>query len=58
MDDINSSSYLVSQHLRPGLLSLLLVDMFHEDTLVLESVTFGLQVQLVVQVAIDLLGLP
>ena len=54
----NSSSYLVSQHLGPGLLSLLLVDMLHEDTLVLESVTLGLQVQLVVQVAINLLGLP
>ena len=53
----NSSSYLVSQYLGPGLLSLLLVDMFHEDTLVLESVTLGLQVQLVVQVAIDLLGI-
>ena len=53
----NSSSYLVSQHLGPGFLSLLLVDMLHEDTLVLESVTLGLQVQLVVQVAIDLLGI-
>ena len=58
MDDINSSSYLVSQHLGPGLLGLLLVDMLHEDTLVLESVTLGLQVQLVVQVAINLLSLP
>merc|ERR1719474_1378066 len=34
------------------------LDMLHEDTLVLESVTLGLQVQLVVQVAINLLGLP
>merc|ERR1719348_2816221 len=49
---------LVSQHLRPGLLSLLLVDVLHEDTLVLESVTLGLQVQLVIQVAINLLSLP
>merc|ERR1719394_1825120 len=49
---------LVSQHLGPGLLSLLLVDVLHEDTLVLESVTLGLQVQLVIQVAINLLGLP
>ena len=49
---------LVSQHLGPGLLCLLLVDVLHEDTLVLESVTLGLQVQLVVQVAVNLLGLP
>jgi len=51
-------SNLVSQHLGPGLLCLLLVDVLHEDTLVLESVTLGLQVQLVVQVAVNLLGLP
>ena len=51
-------SYLVRQHLRPGLLSLLLVDELHEDPLVLEHVTLGLQVQLMVQVAINLLGLP
>ena len=50
--------YLVSQHLGPGLLSLLLMDMLHQDTLVLEGVTLCLQVQLVVQVAINLLGLP
>ena len=50
--------YLVRQHLRPGLLSLLLVDELHEDPLVLEHVTLGLQVQLMVQVAINLLGLP
>merc|ERR1711973_563959 len=49
---------LISQHLGPGLLSLLLVDMLHEDTLVLESVTLSLQVQLVIQVAINLLSLP
>ena len=51
-------TYLVRQHLGPGLLGLLLVDMLHENTLVLESVTLGLQVQLVIQVAINLLGLP
>ena len=50
--------YLVSQHLGPGLLCLLLVDVLHEDTLVLESVTLGLQVELVVQVTVNLLGLP
>ena len=58
MDDINSSKYLVSQHLGPGLLGLLLMDVLHEDTLVLESVTLGLQVQLVIQVAINFLSLP
>ena len=49
---------LVSQHLGPSLLCLLLVDVLHEDTLVLEGVTLGLQVELVVQVAVDLLRLP
>merc|ERR1719167_554393 len=54
---------LVSQHLSPGLLSLLLVDVLHEDALVLhdkqlEHVTLGLQVELVVQVTVDLLRLP
>ena len=50
--------YLVSQHLGSGLLSLLLVDELHQDTLVLEHVTLGLQVKFVVQVAVNLLGLP
>merc|ERR1719430_2777325 len=49
---------LVLQHLGPGLLSLLLVDVLHEDTLVLEDVTLGLEVKLVVQMSVDLLGLP
>merc|ERR1719264_734809 len=49
---------LVSQHLGPGLLCLLLVDVLHQDTFVLEGVTLCLQVQLVVQVAINLLSLP
>merc|ERR1712029_1309893 len=48
---------LVSQHLGPGLLRLLLVDVLHEHALVLEHVTLGLQVELVIQVAVDLLGL-
>ena len=34
------------------------MDVLHEDALVLEGVSLGLQVQLVVQVAVDLLGLP
>ena len=50
--------YLVSQHLGSGLLCLLLVDELHQDTLVLEHVTLGLQVQLVVQVTVNLLCLP
>ena len=50
--------YLVSQHLGPGLLCLLLVDVLHQDTLVLEGVSLCLQVQLVVQVAVNLLSLP
>jgi len=33
--------YLIGQHLGAGLLSLLLVDELHEDTLVLEHVTHG-----------------
>ena len=52
------ATYLVGQHLGPGLLSLLLVDELHEDPLVLEHITLGLQVKFVVQVAVNLLGLP
>jgi len=37
------------------LLGLLLVNVFHQDTLVLEHVTLGLQVEFVVQMVIDLL---
>ena len=54
----SSVAYLVSEHLGPGLLRLLLVDVLHEHPLVLEGVTLGLQVELVVQVAVDLLRLP
>lgn len=48
---------LVVELFGPGLLSLLLVDVLHEDTLVLENVALGLQVQVVVQVLVDLLSL-
>merc|ERR1719312_714305 len=48
---------LIGQHLGPGLLGLLLVDVLHQDALVLEHVTLGLQVEVVVQVAVNLLGL-
>lgn len=47
---------LVVQLLRARLLSLLLVDVLHEDALVLEHITLRLHVQLVVQVTVDLLG--
>ena len=50
--------YLVSQHLGPGLLCLLLVDELHQDPLVLEHISLGLEVQLVVEMTVDLLGLP
>ena len=48
---------LVIQHLRTRLLRLLLVDVFHQDSLILEDVTFGFHVQRVVQVPVDLLGI-
>jgi len=48
---------LVLEHLGTGLLCLLLVDVLHKDTLVLENVTLGLQVELVVHVLVELLSL-
>ena len=57
-NSVNSDSvYLVSQHLRSGLLSLLLVDELHQDSLVLEHVSLGLEVQFMIQVTVNLLGL-
>jgi hypothetical protein len=47
---------LVSEGLGTDLLSLSLVDVFHQDTLVLETVTLGLEVKMAVQVLIDLTG--
>lgn len=47
---------MVVHHLCTSLLSLTLVDVFHQDTLVLEHITLRLHVQVVVQVTIDLLG--
>ena len=55
---ISELIYLVSQHLGSGLLCLLLVDELHENSLVLEHVTLGLQVKFMVQVSVDLLALP
>ena len=46
------------QLLSSGLLCLLLVDELHQDPLVLEHISLGLEVQLVVEMAVDLLGLP
>lgn len=47
---------LVGEHLAALLLSLLLVNVFHEDALVLEHITLALHVQIVVQMTIDLLA--
>lgn len=46
---------LVVQHLSTSLLSLSLVNVFHEDALVLEHITLCLHVQVMVQVTINLL---
>ena len=51
-------AHLVLQLLSSGLLCLLLVDELHQDPLVLKHVPLGLEVQLVIQMAVDLLGLP
>jgi hypothetical protein len=48
---------LVRQHLGPRLLGLLLVDKLHEHALVLEHVALGLEVQLVAEMAVNLLRL-
>merc|ERR1719424_2028494 len=49
---------LIQERLRLCLLGLHLVDRFHKHTLVLVAVTLGLAVEEVVQVLVDLLGLP
>ena len=51
-------AHLVLQLLSSGLLCLLLVDELHQDPLVLEHISLGLEVQLVVEMTVDLLGLP
>merc|ERR1712189_562 len=50
-----TSLSLVAQLLASLLLSLLLMNVFHQNSLVLEHITLGLHVQVVVQVKIDLL---
>lgn len=59
----HSSSHLVSasfglivKHLCTSFTCLLLVNVFHQDALVLEDITLDLHVEIVVQVTIDLLG--
>lgn len=51
---LTTSLSLGGEKLHTSLLSLGLVNMFHQDTLVLELVTLALKVQLVVQVTVDL----
>jgi len=48
---------LIRQLLRAKLLCLLLVNVFHQDALVLEHVSLALGVEFVVQMAVDLLAL-
>jgi hypothetical protein len=48
---------LISKSLGTDLLSLSLVDVFHQDTLVLEAVTLGLEVKMTVQVLVNLASL-
>ena len=45
---------LFSKSLSTDLFSLSLVDVFHQDTFVLETVTLGLKVKMMIQVLIDL----
>lgn len=47
---------LVVQHLSASLLSLTLVNVFHQDALVLEHITLCLHVQVVVEMTVDFLG--
>lgn len=49
--------HLLRQVLGSGLLRLGLVDVLHQDSLVLEGVSLGLQVERVVQVLVDLASL-
>lgn len=55
-DLLSSGFSLIGQHFAALLLSLLLVNVFHKDTLVLENITLALHVQVMVQVAIDFLA--
>ena len=48
---------MLPEHFSSGLLSLLLVDVLHKHTLVLEHVTLGHKVECVIHVLVNLLGL-
>lgn len=50
-------THLVGKHLGTSLLGLLAVDELHQHALVLELVTLGLHVEVMVQVLVDLAGL-
>lgn len=52
---VSAGFSLVVHHLSTSLLSLTLVDVFHEDALVLEHITLDLHVQVVVEMTVDLL---
>jgi len=54
---LSSCLCLILEHLCTSLSSLLLVDMLHQDTLVLENITLRLQIELVVHVLIKLVSL-
>merc|ERR1711893_455057 len=49
---------LVAKHFNTGLSRLLLVNVLHQNTLVLKYVSFTFHVQLVVQMSVDFLGFP
>jgi len=48
---------LVTEHLGARVLCFLLVDVLHQNSLVLEDITLALHVQMMVQMLVDLLGL-
>merc|ERR1719318_1646915 len=53
-----TSLSLVTQLLGTFLVCLLLMDVFHKNTLVLEYITFDFQIELMVKMLVDFLGLP
>merc|ERR1712002_721244 len=54
-DLVTTGLSLIAQFLASLLLSLLLVNVFHQNSLVLEHITLGFHVQVVVQMKIDFL---
>lgn len=53
---ISAGFGLIVKHLSTSLSCLLLVNVFHQDALVLENITLNFHVEVVVQVTINLLG--